>query len=39
MEIAGDLAALLNMDEGGTTVMSTMVAGARSHLYRTELRI
>lgn len=27
MEIAGDLAALLNMDEGGTPVMSTMVAG------------
>jgi DNA invertase Pin-like site-specific DNA recombinase len=30
MEIAGDLAALLNMDEGGTPVMSTMVAGARN---------
>jgi hypothetical protein len=39
LEIAGDLAAILNLNGGGTAVMSTMVAGARSHLYRTKMRL
>jgi hypothetical protein len=32
LEIAGDLAAILNMNGDRTTVMSAMVAGARNHL-------
>ena len=32
LEIAGDLAALLSVNNEGTLVVSTMVAGARNHL-------
>ena len=32
LEISGDLAALLNVNEGGTPLVSSVVAGARNHL-------
>ena len=32
LEISGDLAALLNVNEGGTPLVSSLVAGARNHL-------